>query len=191
MIPVFINKSQIPHKPGVYQFKNKSGRIIYVGKAIDLYHRVLSYFHGYPLGVNVTHTRGVIASHLRNEIASVETIVVESELEALILEANLIKKYLPEFNVSLKDDKGYLYIKISKEDYPRVITARKNELKESLKNFGPFPSTRTVRDTLKTLRKVFPWCLQIQKASPYKATPLKKRPCFYHHLGLCPGACIG
>jgi len=168
MIPVFINKSQIPHKPGVYQFKNKSGRIIYVGKAIDLYHRVLSYFHGYPLGVNVTHTRGVIASHLRNEIASVETIIVESELEALILEANLIKKYLPEFNVSLKDDKDYLYIKITEEDYPRVITARKNELKESLKNFGPFPSSRYSESLKKGILMVFectpPGC-------KYKSTP--------------------
>ncbi|OGE14350.1 hypothetical protein A3F00_05480 [Candidatus Daviesbacteria bacterium RIFCSPHIGHO2_12_FULL_37_11] len=193
MIPVFINKSQIPHKPGVYQFKNKSGRIIYVGKAIDLYHRVLSYFHGYPLGVNVTHTRGVIASHLRNEIASVETIIVESELEALILEANLIKKYLPEFNVSLKDDKDYLYIKITEEDYPRVITARKNELKESLKNFGPFPSSRTVRDTLKALRKVFSWCSNAHPRGVNTNPPRgwNRRACFYYHLGLCPGACIG
>src|SRR3989344_4498788 len=192
MIPVFINKSQIPHKPGVYQFKNKSGRIIYVGKAIDLYHRVLSYFHGYPLGVNVTHTRGVIASHLRNEIASVETIIVESELEALILEANLIKKYLPEFNVSLKDDKDYLYIKITEEDYPRVITARKNELKESLKNFGPFPSSRTVRDTLKALRKVFSWCSNAHPGGVNTNPPRgwNRRACFYYHLGLCPGACI-
>src|SRR3989344_7929047 len=187
MIPVFINKSQIPHKPGVYQFKNKSGRIIYVGKAIDLYHRVLSYFHGYPLGVNVTHTRGVIASHLRNEIASVETIVVESELEALILEANLIKKYLPEFNVSLRDDKDYLYIGITKEDFPKVITLRKQDLKKVKKFFGPFPSSRTVKDTLKRLRRVFPWCNGLGHVSSVRS----HRACFYFHIKLCPGACVG
>ena len=167
MIPTFIDKSQIPHKPGVYLFKDKNRKVIYVGKAIDLYHRVTSYFsNGHPSW----------AEHIK----SVETIIVESELEALILEANLIKKYLPKFNVRLVDDKDYLYIKITKEDWPKVITARKHELKEALKYFGPFPSSRTVRDTLKSLRKVFPWCLNAQT-----------RACFYYHLGLCPGACVG
>src|SRR6266542_4420318 len=99
MLPSFIDRNLIPHKPGVYVYKNKSGRVIYVGKAIDLYHRVASYFvasRGTPGSVKL--------STLIGQIAFVETIIVESELEALILEANLIKKYLPEFNVSLKDD---------------------------------------------------------------------------------------
>lgn len=180
MIPAFISKSQIPHKPGIYQFKDKAGRIIYVGKAIDLYHRVASYFtNGHP--------------SWSENIQGVETIIVESELEALILEANLIKRYLPPFNVSLKDDKDYLYIKITNEDspreagFPRVLTARKHELKGALKFFGPFPSSRTVRDTLKSLRKVFPWCSG-------KALSVKRkgeRACFYYHIGQCPGACVG
>lgn len=156
-------KLNAPHKPGVYLFKNSANQVIYVGKAIDLYHRILS------------HLRGVMASHIRNT----ETIVVESELEALILEANLIKKYLPKFNVRLTDDKDYLYIKVTKEDFPRIVTARKHDLKNSLKYFGPFPSSKTVRETLKALRKVFPWCNG------------GKRTCFYFHLGLCPGACAG
>jgi len=180
MIPAFIDRKLLPHQPGVYIFKNKVGRVIYVGKAIDLYHRVASYFartHEIPK-TNILVT----------QIASAETIIVESELEALILEANLIKKYLPEFNVSLKDDKDYLYIKITKEDFPKVLTARIHDLKGSLKYFGPFPSSRTVRDTLKALRRVFPWC-------SLKAMPVRRRlfnkACFYYHIGQCPGACVG
>ena len=203
MIPSFLDKSRIPHKPGVYIFRNKSGRVIYAGKAIDLYHRVASYFVRYTPGVSSggnpslrTGSENVKTIQLVNEIASVETIIVESELEALILEANLIKKYLPEYNVSLKDDKDYLYIKITKEEFPKVITARKTDLKGSLKNFGPFPSSRTVRDTLKALRRVFPWCSSTGK-SIYRIVnrvPIrdrKYRPCFYYHLGLCPGVCAG
>lgn len=148
-----------------------------MGKAIDLYHRVASYFNGHPGGVR---------TNLVEQIKAVETIIVESELEALILEANLIKKYLPQFNVRLTDDKDYLYIKITKEDFPKVITARKHELKGSLKYFGPFPSSRTVRDTLKALRRVFPWCAQAPRPGLARL-----RPCFYYHIGLCPGACVG
>src|SRR5574337_1121015 len=160
-------KQKIPHKAGVYIFKNQSGMVIYVGKAIDLYHRVASYF-----GAN----KGPYLSSLRNEIATVETIVVESELEALILEANQIKKFLPQFNSRLTDDKDYLYIGITKEDFPKVITLRRHDLKHVKKYFGPFPSARTVRDTLKRLRRVFPWC------NGWRGKP---RPCFYYHLGLC------
>lgn len=154
----------IPRKPGVYIFKNKSGQVIYVGKAIDLYHRVAS-------------------SSLRvgSSVAFVETIIVESELEALILEANLIKRYLPVFNVRLTDDKDYLYIGITKEPFSKVITVRKKDLAHVKKFFGPFPSAGTVRDTLKLLRKVFPWCA----GSKYG------KACFYYHLNLCPGVCVG
>lgn len=172
MIPVFLDKSKLPHKPGVYIFKDASGGVLYVGKAIDLYHRVASYFSNSPGSRKFT-----------GSIVGVETIIVESELEALILEANLIKRYLPPFNVRLTDDKDYLYIVLTKEDFPRVLTARKNTLKQFQKYWGPFPSSRTVRETLKSLRRVFPWC-----ANP--ANP-KKRPCFYYHLKQCPGACIG
>lgn len=175
MLPEFIDKEKIPHKPGVYIYRNKSGRVIYVGKAIDLYHRVAGYFSKSNSEVKV--------AALVDEISSIETIIVESELEALILEANLIKKYLPEFNVRLTDDKDYLYIKITDEDFPKVITARKHELKGALKYFGPFPSSRTVKSTLKALRKVFPWCSGGNRWF--------KGACFYFHLGLCPGACAG
>ncbi|MBI2019942.1 GIY-YIG nuclease family protein [Candidatus Daviesbacteria bacterium] len=178
MIPSFIDKSNIPHRSGVYIFKDNRQSVIYVGKAIDLYHRVASYFGN--------HSGDVKLTNLVSNISSVETIIVEYELEALILEANLIKKYLPPFNVSLKDDKDYLYIGITKEDFPKVITLRKQDLKRVKKFFGPFPSARTVRDTLKLLRRVFPWC-----ANPPGLRNRYSRPCFYYHIGLCPGVCAG
>lgn len=176
MIPVFIKLEQIPHKPGVYQFKDKNGLVIYVGKAIDLHNRVSSYFNGQ----HDTKTTSLVS-----EITNLETIFVESELEALILEANLIKKYLPKFNIRLVDDKDYLYIKVTKEDFPKILTARKKDLTLTLKYFGPFPSSTTVKNTLRMLRRVFPWCAGQRFKAGFK------RPCFYYHLGLCPGVCTG
>ncbi len=172
MIPLFLDKSKIPHKSGVYKFLDSQENILYVGKAIDLYHRVSSYFSRDANGKTAV---------LVSKIAKVETIIVESELEALILEANLIKKYLPPFNVRLTDDKDYLYIGITKEDFAKVITFRKKDLRATKIFFGPFPSSRTVKDTIKKLRRVFPWC----------SGTGNKRACFYYHLGLCPGACVG
>src|SRR3989344_4752002 len=174
MFPSFLDKDLVPHKPGVYVYKNSTGSVIYVGKAIDLYHRVTSYFTG---------EQTPRTSVLVEEIGSVETIVVESELEALILEANLIKKYLPKFNIRLTDDKDYLYIKITKGNFPSVETARKHELEDSKKYFGPFPSSRLVKETLKSLRKIFPWCNNMRSK--------KFKPCFYYHIHLCPGSCAG
>lgn len=180
MIPARIDRLQLPHQPGVYQFFNNLGQVIYVGKAIDLYHRVASYFNSSSLD-HKTHA-------LVEDIASVKTIVVESELEALVLEANLIKKFLPRYNIRLTDDKDYLYIKITKESFPKIITARKKDLAGSLKYFGPFISSRTVKNTLKLLRRVFPWCSGLSNRW-HRAS--KDRACFYYHIGQCPGACIG
>lgn len=176
MIPLFIDKTKLPHKPGVYIYKDVTGRILYVGKAVDLYHRVASYFSGTPDSPKT-------ASLLEN-IAGLETIVVLSEIEALILEANLIKKYLPPYNIRLTDDKDYLYIKVTKEEFPEILVARKNELTDAKEYFGPFPSGRTVRTTLKKLRRIFPWC-------NLKADHKDGKACFYYHLGLCPGSCAG
>ncbi len=182
MIPVFLDRSKIPHKPGVYIYKGHENSVLYVGKAIDLYSRVSSYFNG---------DQAVKTAALVSQIASLDTIVVESELEALILEANLIKKYKPSFNVRLLDDKDYLYIGITKQDFPKVITARRADLKKLKKYWGPFPSSRTVRDTLKQLRKVFPWCSGKGYRGPPKGKVTGNRACFYYHLGFCPGACVG
>jgi len=181
MLPGFIEKDKLPHKSGIYQFKSSQGHILYVGKAIDLYSRVASYFakqkqsHGLYFNRNVdTKTQALVS-----EISSVETIIVESELEALILEANLIKKNHPPFNIRLMDDKDFLYIGLTREDFPRVVTIRLKDLPIMKKYWGPFPSSSTVRNTLKLLRRVFPWCSGGKKA------------CFYYHLGLCPGSCVG
>lgn len=147
-----------------------------MGKAVDLYHRIASYFTG-------TSDSPKTAA-LVEDIVSCETIEVLSEIEALILEANLIKKYLPPYNIRLTDDKDYLYIKVTREDFPRIFTARKSELEGSLEFFGPFPSSRIVRLTLKKLRRIFPYCIQGESSS-------KGRACFFYHLHLCPGVCVG
>ncbi len=188
MIPKFLDRSKIPHKAGVYIFKDSNNSILYVGKAIDLYHRVASYFSG-----DQTLRTKVLVEQINN----LETIIVESELEALILEANLIKKYLPPFNVRLMDDKDYLYIGVTSEVFPKVITARRADLQKLKKYWGPFPSARTVRDTLKLLRRVFPWCSNPSKKNMHyrivNRIPVRdrqNRACFYYHLGLCPGACM-
>lgn len=170
-----LDKSVIPHKPGVYIYKNSAGKVIYVGKAIDLYHRVASYFSS-------SHMENGRTNQLVSEIADVETIIVSSEIEALILEANLIKKYLPVYNIKLTDDKDYLYIKITKEEFPKIITARKKDLADARVYFGPFPSGSTLKSTLKKLRRIFPWC---------SGATRNGKACFYFHLGLCPGSCIG
>lgn len=189
MFPNSIDKLQIPHRPGVYTFKDNQGEVLYVGKAIDLYHRVASYFSASP----ASGRGNVKLTTMIEQINSVDTVIVESELEALILEANLIKKYLPPFNVRLTDDKDYLYIGISKEDFPKVVILRKHDLKKVKKFFGPFPSSRTVRDTLKRLRRVFPWCSspQTRFVGMISNRVWKPKACFYYHIGLCPGACVG
>lgn len=179
MIPAQADKSMIPHKPGVYLFKDKKEEVLYVGKAIDLYSRISSYFSKYQISPRIYA--------LTEKIHSVDTIVVESELEALILEANLIKKYLPSFNIRLTDDKDYLYIKVTREAFPKITTARKQQLFDAKQYFGPFPSAKVVRDTLRKLRRIFPWC-----AHPPTASKVNKyKYCFYYHLKLCPGPCVG
>ena len=180
MIPKFIDREKIPHKPGIYMYKDADGHIMYVGKAVDLYSRVSSYFSG---AINSFKT-----AHMVERITDVETIIVDSELEALILEANLIKQHLPPYNIRLTDDKDYLYIVVTKEAFPQITTGRKKDVSDVKRFYGPFPSSKTVKDTLKKLRRVFPWC-----SSPPKPelSATSKRACFYYHLKLCPGACVG
>jgi excinuclease ABC subunit C len=178
MIEAPFDRATIPHKPGIYIYRSENGDVLYVGKAIDLYNRVSSYFSGKALDAKTMS----LVSNIRN----VETVVVESELEALILEANLIKKFLPLYNIRLTDDKDYLYIALTDEEFPKVITARKTDLKPIKNWFGPFPSAKTVKTTLKQLRRIFPWC-----SNPPGPRNKSLRPCFYFHIRLCPGACVG
>lgn len=184
MLPKSLDKSKLVHKSGVYKFFDQDGNLLYVGKAIDLNKRVASYFN--------RKSDSFKTDTLVSKIATVDTIVVESELEALILEANLIKQLLPPFNIRLTDDKDYLYIKITKEQFPRVLTARKPDLGGSLDYFGPFPSSTVVKKTVKSLRRIFPWCSAPSKQLTAHRSRLRaQKPCFYYHLGLCPGACVG
>lgn len=165
----------ITANPGVYLFKNTAGKIIYVGKAINLKNRINSYFQK----INQTPKTKLLVT----EIADLETISVQSELEALLLEAKLIKKFQPEYNSQLKDDKDYLYIILTAEEFPAVITGRKQDLVKASDYFGPFPSANAARQTLKTLRLVIPFRINCR--------PKSLRACLGYHLGLCPGVCAG
>ncbi|MBI2593084.1 excinuclease ABC subunit UvrC [Candidatus Daviesbacteria bacterium] len=182
MLPSFVQPEIIPHKPGIYIYKDKAGKIIYVGKAVDLFSRVSSYF--------TSSWKDVKTARLVGDIASAETIIVESEIEALILEANLIKKNKPHYNIRLTDDKDYLYIVVTDEEFPKVLTARKKDLLKGKKWFGPYPSATTVKTTLKKLRRIFPWCSGKNQGAGIM-NHAKRKVCFYYHLGLCPGACAG
>lgn len=162
----------VPHLPGSYQMKDKTGTIIYVGKAKDLKNRLSSYFHG-------THT-GKTAK-LVEEIVDFEYIVVGSNEEALILEINLIKKYDPKYNILLRDDKSYPYIEITNETVPRLMIVRSiNRKKNKGKLFGPYPNVTAARDTVNMLNRIYPL---------KKCKTMQKKPCLYYHIGECLGYC--
>ncbi|HVF24289.1 MAG TPA: excinuclease ABC subunit UvrC [Anaerolineales bacterium] len=169
----------LPAKPGCYLMKNAEDKIIYVGKAISLKNRVRSYFHA-----DSSHdgkTRRIV-----REIANIEWIVVGSELEALILEMNLIKKHRPKYNVRLKDDKRYPYIKIHWADpFPKVTVTRQME-EDGSRYFGPYTSAWAVYQTLDVLRRIFPYltCDRI-------ITGMDERACLYFDIKLCIAPCIG
>jgi excinuclease ABC subunit C len=169
----------IPKKPGVYLLKDASGEVIYVGKAINLQNRVRSYFH-----TSSDHSPKM--RRLVEEVAELDFIVTSSEVEALILECELIKRHKPKYNVRLKDDKRYPYIKITlQEDYPRISTTRRMEM-DGARYFGPFTASWAVHQTLDTLRKIFPYI-----TCNRKITGEEKRACLYYHIGRCAGPCIG
>ncbi len=170
----------LPTLPGVYIFRDANRRVIYVGKAIVLRNRVRSYFQD---GANHTaKTERLVA-----DIADLEWIVTASELEALILENELIKRYRPRYNIRLKDDKRYPYIKVTwQEDYPKIHVVRTMQ-RDGARYFGPFTSTRAVYQTLDVVRRIFPYC---SCNRPLPGTP-NDRPCFYYHIKRCPGPCIG
>ena len=165
---------KLPQKPGVYLFRDSKGKIIYIGKALSLKHRVASYFQ------NKNHDPKTI--ELVKNIADIQTILVNSEFEALLLEAKLIKQHQPKYNTVAKDGKSYLYIVIGKEFPNRIYSSRKPESEEKLLDcYGPFPSSADVREILRFIRKIFPF---------RSCAKLPKSPCLYYHLKLCPGACL-
>ena len=176
---LIVSLEGIPPKPGCYLMKDKSGRVIYVGKAVNLRSRVRSYFHA----SSGEHPK---TAELVRHIVDIEWIVVGSELEALILEMNLIKRYRPKYNVHLKDDKRYPYIRVHwEEPFPRVTFTRKLT-KTGSQYFGPYTSAWAVHQTLDILRKIFPYltCDRV-------ITGEDKRACLYFDIKLCAGPCIG
>ena len=138
----------LPTLPGVYQFKNKDDKILYIGKAKNLKNRLRSYFQ------NKKNQSSKTISMMRNA-HSFDWIIVKNEIEALLTEANLIKKYRPKYNVLMKDDKTYPYIQITKEPYPQVLLTRKIK-KDGSKYFGPYTDSKRLRTILKVMHKVFP-----------------------------------
>ncbi|WP_196596222.1 excinuclease ABC subunit UvrC [Pectinatus frisingensis] len=167
---------QLPINPGVYIMKDVNKRIIYVGKAVVLKNRVRQYFQS-----NKNHSAKVIAMVKR--IADFETIITDSEIEALILECNLIKKHHPHYNISLRDDKTYPYLKVTlNEDFPRVIITRRVK-KDGSRYFGPYTNVGAVKESLKLLRKSFP--LRTCKNMNVD------RPCLEYHIKRCLAPCVG
>ncbi|MBP2240650.1 excinuclease ABC subunit C [Cytobacillus eiseniae] len=161
----------LPDQPGCYLMKDRQGTIIYVGKAKVLKNRVRSYFTGSHDGKTL---------RLVNEIEDFEYIVTSSNMEALILEMNLIKKHDPKYNVMLKDDKSYPFIKLTAERHPRLITTRKVK-KDKGKYFGPYPNVQAANETKKLLDRIYPL---------RKCSTLPDRVCLYYHLGQCLAPCV-
>ena len=169
----------LPEKPGCYLMKDSAGTIIYVGKAINLKNRVRSYFH--ESADHAFKTRQMV-----KKIADIDIIVVNSELEALILEMNLIKEHRPFYNVRLKDDKRYPYIKIHwADDFPKLSITRQM-VEDGSRYFGPYTSVWAVHQTLDILRKIFPYLTCAREI-----TGKDPRPCLYYDIKLCSGPCIG
>jgi len=164
-----IDLQTLPPSPGVYIYRNKKGEIIYVGKAINLKKRVTQYFQR-------DDALGPKTTILVSQIDSIETRVVGSEIEALILEASLIKKHLPKYNSLMRDDQSYIYIVVTHDPLPVIYSIHKSGLPTNADVFGPFPSGSDVKSLLKTIRHIF----------PYYTKKHGKINCLYCHLHLCP-----
>ncbi len=164
----------MPRLPGCYQYYDAKGEVIYVGKAKNLFNRVKSYF---------TSNDSIKVNVMVPKIAKIECIVVDSEVEALILEAELIKKYKPRYNILLKDDKKFPYFLVTDEEYPRITVVRKaNKNPQKGKYFGPYTDSRAMWATLELLGKIFP----LKKC---KTPKFNSRPCLYYDIGQCTAPC--
>lgn len=173
----------LPTKPGVYQHKDSSGKVIYVGKAKNLRSRVRSYFQdAQPVNAK---TRA-----LMNKIADVEVIVTDTEAEALILENTLIKRFMPRYNVLLRDDKSYPYIRVTKEQFPRIFKTRR-VIRDGSKYFGPYTDGTYLYFLLKTLRSIFPLRSCDLPLSEKNITEGRYKVCLDYHIKKCEGPCEG
>jgi len=188
-------KKTIPDTPGVYFFMGPRKEVLYIGKATSLRDRTRSYFAS-----DLITTRGPLLVEMLGEALNIEWKETDSVLEALILEANLIRSHLPLYNTDLKDDKSFNYLVITKEDFPRVLVVRGKNLedefssRERLYTFGPFPHGLQLRAAMKLVRKIFPFrdtCVPAEAVAAAGTQIKKTRACFNHHIGLCPGVCTG
>lgn len=172
---------KLPGRPGVYIMHDEHDEIIYVGKAISLKNRVRQYFQS-------SRNKSVKIEQMVERIRRFEYIVTDSELEALVLECNLIKEHRPKYNTMLKDDKGYPFIKVTMgEDFPRIMLARTMK-KDKSKYFGPYTSAGAVKDTIELIRKLY----KLRSCSRNLPKDIgKERPCLYHHIGQCNAPCQG
>ena len=171
--------NNLPLLPGVYIMLDEQGQVIYVGKAKKLKNRVSSYFHG-------EHLPKVAA--MVEKVADFEVVVVNSEFEALILENSLIKRHMPHYNILLKDDKGYPFIRVDvKSEYPKMTIASRSA-KDGAKYLGPFGGRGQTREIIETLSKalLLPDC-----ARKFPRDIGKERPCLNYHMGTCAGWCLG
>ena len=184
-----LTKYNLPDEPGVYTFRNAKKQRVYIGKATSLKSRVVSYF-----GSGLMGSRGPLLVKMLEEAASIEWEQTDSVLEALILEANLIKKHQPKYNSKEKSNKSFNYLVITDEEYPRLLIKRARELLsapsaklEYLYIFGPFPYGTALKEALKVVRKIFPYRDKCKVARG----PLATKGCFNYQIGLCPGVCFG
>lgn len=172
--------SSLPTRPGCYLHKDKNGVILYVGKAVNLRNRVRSYFQK-----SANHTPKI--RRLVSQIADLEIIVTDTELEALVLECSLIKKHKPQYNVRLRDDKQYPYLCLTtSEPFPRLLLVRRVRQDQN-KYFGPYPNSRSVHATMELVNRIFPL---VSCGKSFDGRPIQK-PCLYHHMGQCLAPCAG
>ncbi len=187
---------KLPDAPGVYIFKNGTGKVMYVGKATSLRNRVRSYF-----ARNLSETRGPLVVQLVAAAKKIDFIETDTVLEALILEANLIKKYQPHHNTKEKDDKSFNHVVITNENFPRILVVRGREIEKLYSDpritkeiYGPFPNGSSLREALKIVRRIFPYrdnrCLLPNPISS-NTSNTQPKPCFNRQIGLCPGTCTG
>lgn len=183
-IPLEVKVAHLPEQPGVYLFKNRAGKVIYVGKARNLRNRVRSYFGARP------NSESPKVQAMVRQIHDLETMVTDSEVEALILEANLVKEYKPRYNINLKDDKSYPYVRVTAEPFPRVFPTRR-VVQDGSRYFGPYTDVNALRDLLKTIRRIFPIRSCNYELTPEAVARGKFKVCLDYHIKRCLGPCEG
>jgi len=174
--------SSLPAKPGVYQFFNDKGKVIYVGKANNLKNRVKSYFH--------SKNQNAKTEVLVSKISDVELVVTDSEVEALVLENNLIKENKPRYNVNLKDDKSFPFIKVTNERYPRIFSTRR-VVRDGSKYFGPYTSVKNMKSALRMINQVFKIRSCNYDINDESIAKKKFKVCLDYHIKKCDGPCEG